>query len=136
MVELSRVRSFSPKPSGVIRVQDSTLFEKTHLPRRCTYVENFDIKFIVCFSLADLHKKFSGARPPTGPNSFVFSHIFIKKHPRRRSRTPTNGSMPPTGNPESAPGFYTEFLCKSGAVIEENINASLCKKRNIKMEGA
>ena len=31
---------------------------------------------------------------PTGPNSFVFAHIFAEKHPHWRS-TPPNGSTPP-----------------------------------------
>ena len=30
----------------------------------------------------------SGACPPMGPNSFVFTHIFVEKRPRRRSTPP------------------------------------------------
>ena len=26
--------------------------------------------------------------PPTGPNSFIFAHIFAEKHPRQRSTPP------------------------------------------------
>ena len=45
--------------------------------------------------LADLHTKFSGASPPpTGPNYFVFSHIFTEKDPHQRS-TPPTGLCPP-----------------------------------------
>ena len=32
-------------------------------------------------AVADLHTKVSGAPPPTGPNSFVFTHVFAKKCP-------------------------------------------------------
>ena len=39
-------------------------------------------------TLADLHTKFSGARPPTAPNSFIFTYIFTEKCPRRRSTPP------------------------------------------------
>ena len=35
-------------------------------------------------TLADLGGML-GARPPMGPNSFVFAHIFAEKHPNRRS---------------------------------------------------
>ena len=43
-----------------------------------------------------------GACPPTGPNSFVFTYIFVEKCPRRRSTPPLTGPRPPTGNPGSA----------------------------------
>ena len=36
-------------------------------------------------ALADLHAKFSGALPPTGPNSFFFTYIFTKKCLHRKS---------------------------------------------------
>ena len=44
-----------------------------------------------------------GARPPMGPNSFVFTNIFTEKGPHQRSTPP-----PLTGNPGSATAFiYT-----------------------------
>ena len=43
-----------------------------------------------------------GARPPMGPNSFVFAYIFTKKCPRRRSTPPLTVARPPMGNPGSA----------------------------------
>ena len=42
-----------------------------------------------------------GARPPTGPNSFVFAHIFTKKR-RVGDECPLTGPHPATGNPGSA----------------------------------
>ena len=41
-------------------------------------------------SLADLHTKFSDARPPTGPNSFIFT----KKCLHWRSTPPKTGPPP------------------------------------------
>ena len=38
-----------------------------------------------------------GARPPMGPNSFIFTYIFAKKCLCRRSTLPPNGSTPPYG---------------------------------------
>ena len=35
-----------------------------------------------------------GARPPTGPNSFLFTHIFTKKQPRRRFTPLLTGPSP------------------------------------------
>ena len=37
----------------------------------------------------------AGTRPPTGPNSFVFTYIFTEKCPRWRPKPPQNGSTPP-----------------------------------------
>ena len=54
----------------------------------CTGVGLCGCDRCVPLSLADLHTKFSGARPLTGPNSFVFTHIFTEKHPCQRSTPP------------------------------------------------
>ena len=56
-------------------------------------------------TVADLHTKVSGARPPpTGPNSFVFTYVFTKKHLCwRLAPPPMRVGAPPTGNPGSAP---------------------------------
>ena len=43
--------------------------------------------------------------PPMGPNSFVFTYIFTKKHPCWRSSPPQWVHTPPTGNPGSATGL-------------------------------
>ena len=52
---------------------------------------------IIAVSLADLHTKFSGARPsPTGPNSFVFTYIFTEKCPQQRSMPPPPHPMGPS----------------------------------------
>ena len=49
------------------------------------------------------------ARPPMGPNSFIFAYIFTKKCPRQRSTPPPNGChAPPTGNPGSATEMYAK----------------------------
>ena len=54
--------------------------------------------------MADLHTKVSGARPPTGPNYFVFTYVFAEKCPcQRLAPPPTRVGTPPTGNPASAP---------------------------------
>ena len=47
------------------------------------YYCNSIFSFYNSTTLADLHTKFSGARRPplTGPNSFIFTYIFTKKHP-------------------------------------------------------
>ena len=42
-----------------------------------------------------------GARPPMGPNSFVFAYIFTKKHLRQGSTPPQGVHAPPMGNPGS-----------------------------------
>ena len=57
-----------------------------------------------CVSLADLGEGCAGRTPPPmGPNSFIFTYIFTKKHPCWRSMPPlTDASPPPTGNPGSA----------------------------------
>ena len=47
-----------------------------------------------------------GTCPPMGPNSFIFTYIFAKKHTRQRSMPPLNRSTPPPmGNPGSATDF-------------------------------
>ena len=60
-------------------------------------------------TVADLHTKVSGARPPprTGPNSFVFIYVITKKHLCQRLVPPPMrvGDPPPTGNPGSAPAL-------------------------------
>ena len=38
-----------------------------------------------------------GARPPMGPNSFIFAHIFTEKCPRQRSTPPQWVHGPPYG---------------------------------------
>ena len=43
---------------------------------------------------------------PTGPNSFVFTYIFIEKCLHRGSTTSLMGPRPPTGNPGSATDYY------------------------------
>ena len=58
--------------------------------------------------MADL-EGMPGARPPTGPNYFVFAYIFTKKCPRQRS-TPPNGPTPPTGNPGSGTDTKIEVI--------------------------
>ena len=49
--------------------------------------------------------------PPTGSNSFVFTHVFAEKHLRQRSAHPPQwlGALP-TEKPGSATGFYQEFI--------------------------
>ena len=47
--------------------------------------------------------------PPTGSNSFIFTYIFTKKHPRQRSTPPKMGPRPPMGNPRSTP----ENVCQN-----------------------
>ena len=44
-----------------------------------------------------------GARPPTGPNSFIFAYIFTEKCPRWRPKPPKMGPRPPMENPGSGP---------------------------------
>ena len=61
---------------------------------------NCFVKINGCSALADLGGV-PGARPPMGPNSFVFIDIFTRKCPRWRS-TPLMGTRPPAGNPGSA----------------------------------
>ena len=39
-----------------------------------------------------------GARPPMGPNSFVFAYIFTEKCPRRRSTAPLREILDPPLN--------------------------------------
>ena len=39
--------------------------------------------------------------PPTGSNSFIFTYVFTKKHPHRRSVPPQQLNTPPMGNPGS-----------------------------------
>ena len=62
-------------------------------------MRRYGIIFSFCDSNGLYHKYLTsadlggvlGARPPphpTGPNSFVFTYIFGKKHPRRRSTPP------------------------------------------------
>ena len=53
-------------------------------------------------ALADLGGHAGCTPPPMGPNSFGFTYIFTKKHPRQRSMPPLTGARPPTGNPGSA----------------------------------
>ena len=54
--------------------------------------------------VADLHTKVSGAHPPTGPNSFIFTYVFTEKCLcQRLVPPPTRVGTPPMGNPGSAP---------------------------------
>ena len=50
-----------------------------------------------------------GACPPMGPNSFIFTYIFTKKCPRRRSTPPLMGAHPPMGNPGSTTEMYAKM---------------------------
>ena len=72
----------------------------TRQPSRWVY-----IMYPTGLALVDLHTKFSGTRPPapTGPNSFIFTYIFTKKHLRQRSMPPPNGSTPPNGKSRIRP---------------------------------
>ena len=45
--------------------------------------------------LVDLHTKFSGAHPPVGASSFVFTHIFTEKHLCQRSMPPLREVLDP-----------------------------------------
>ena len=56
-------------------------------------------------ALADLGGVPGARPPPTGPNSFIFTYIFAKKHPRQRSTPPLTGPRPPMGNLGSATGL-------------------------------
>ena len=57
-----------------------------------------------CSTLADLDTKFSGRRPPIGPNSFIFTYILPKSaHIGGPRPLPQWVHNPPTGNPGSAP---------------------------------
>ena len=47
--------------------------------------------------------------PSTGPNSFVFTHIFNKKCPHWGSMPPQWVHAPPTGNPGSANAGYVQI---------------------------
>ena len=66
-----------------------------------------EIQYMILFVLqavADLHTKVSGAPPPTGPNSFIFTYVFTEKHLcQRLAPPPTRVGAPPAGNPGSAP---------------------------------
>ena len=48
--------------------------------------------------------------PPTGPNSFVFTYVFTKKHLcQRLAPPPMRVGAPPTGNPGSAPVYACQL---------------------------
>ena len=70
-------------------------------------------------TVADLHTKVSGARPPpTGPNSFVFTYHFTEKCLcRRLVPPPTRVGAPPTGNPGSAPVVSWYLFAKTSSHI-------------------
>ena len=54
--------------------------------------------------MVDLRTKVSGMRPPTGPNSFVFTYVFTEKCLcQRLVPPPMRVGTPPMGNPGSAP---------------------------------
>ena len=63
--------------------------------------------------------------PPTGPNSFIFAHIFGEKHLHQRSTPP-----PPMGNPGSATDISIQnmkFLCLTlwqGEVCTDDADAN------------
>ena len=44
----------------------------------------------------------AGTPPPTGSNSFIFTHVFAEKRMYQRSPPPQQVGAPPTGNPGSA----------------------------------
>ena len=88
------------------QIQQIPLLGMVVLPKHVFSIALFVYITVLPCPSADLHTKFSSTRPPMGPNSFIFTHIFTKKHPRRRSTTSRNGSTPPTRNPGSAPAAY------------------------------
>ena len=58
--------------------------------------------------------------PPTGSNSFVFTHVFTEKHTCRRLAPPT-GQRPPTENPGSATALYHEHkqnICYASVPVQ------------------
>ena len=73
-----------------------------------------------------------GARPPVGPNSFIFANIFGKKHPHQRSTLPPNGPRPPTGNPGSATVMVSNFpeeLSENDELREYELSRSDCSMK-------
>ena len=59
--------------------------------------------FHASYTLLYLHTKFSGARPLTGPYSFIFTSFLPKSTRVRGPRPLLTGPSPPTENPGSAP---------------------------------
>ena len=65
----------------------------------------------MALSVVDLHTKVSSACPPTGPNSFIFTYVFTKKHLcQRLVPPPMRVGTPPMGNPGSAPVYGESLL--------------------------
>ena len=62
------------------------------------------------YTLADLGGRAGRTPPPMGPYSFVFTYIFTKRCPHRRSMPPLKGARPPTGNPGSATGICHKII--------------------------
>ena len=56
--------------------------------RFCNDTKSIDTKELTLDALADPGAGVPGARPPTGPNSFIFAYIFAEKHPRQGSTPP------------------------------------------------